>query len=143
MGRTSKLTPEVQARVVEAIERGNYAEIAAQMAGIGRTTFYRWLDQGSREDIGPYRDFRDAVKEAEAKAETAVLQIIKDAMPDNWQAAAWYLERTRPGRYGKRQQIDVKQGDSQSEPTARERIEGRIAGLAARGRTDEVPGEPN
>ena len=58
-GRPSKLTSEVQASIVGAIEQGNFAEVAAALAGIHRDTFYSWMDRGKRGEA-PYSDFSDA-----------------------------------------------------------------------------------
>ena len=52
-GRPSKLTPEVQEKIVTAIRAGNYAQVAAVYAGIGERTFYRWMELGkSRRQLG-------------------------------------------------------------------------------------------
>ena len=47
-GRPSKLTPEVQEKIVTAIRAGNYAQVAAVYAGIGERTFYRWMERGEK-----------------------------------------------------------------------------------------------
>ena len=49
MARPAKLTPEVQARIIEAVQAGNYMETAAQYANIGLSTFYRWMAEGEGE----------------------------------------------------------------------------------------------
>jgi hypothetical protein len=104
-GRRSKLTPEVQEKITRAIRAGNYANVAAEYAGIGTTTFYRWLELGEKEEDGPYRAFRDAVKSAESEAEVRAVAIIQRHMEKNWQAAMTYLERKHPQRWGRR--LDV------------------------------------
>lgn len=101
MGRHSKLTPEVQEKIVGVLRSGNYAQVAAQCAGIGETTFYRWLQQGEEEESGIYRDFREAVKNAEAEAEADSVAIIETAGRKEWQARAWLLERKHPYRWGR------------------------------------------
>ena len=63
-GRPTKLTPEVQARIVEAIEAGNYIEVAAAAAGISKPTFYGWMQRGTDEPGSEYSDFRNAVEKA-------------------------------------------------------------------------------
>ena len=126
MGRHTKLTPEVQQRVVEAIQAGNYKETAAATSGINVATLYRWMEKGQKAKSGAFREFCDAVKGAEAEAEAVALSVIKKAangyavvkvktMIDedgnahgreesrssefSWQAAAWYLERAHPSRW--------------------------------------------
>jgi len=97
-GRPTKLTPEVQEKIVTAIRAGNYAQVAAVYAGIGERTFYRWMEQGKRAKAGCYRQFWQAVKAAEGEAEVRAVAIIQKKMPDDWRAAMSYLERGQHGR---------------------------------------------
>jgi transposase len=94
MGKPSKLTPEVQKRIVDAIQLGSTYELAAQYGGIVYETFRVWMDK--------YPAFSAAVKEAEGKAAVQWLAKIEKAANDGaWQAAAWKLERRYPGEYGR------------------------------------------
>lgn len=104
MGRPTKLTPTVRDRIVAAIQAGNYAEIAAQYAGVGKTTYYRWMELGAAEDAPEmYREFRHAVESARSEAEIRNVALIQRAANEGtWQAAAWYLERTAWQRWGRR-----------------------------------------
>ena len=104
-GRRSKLTAEVQEKIVRVIRAGNYAYIAAEYAGIGQSTFYRWLEQGEAQTTGPYRDFREAVKAAEREAEIRAVATVQQHMGKSWQPAMTYLERKFPQRWGRR--LDV------------------------------------
>ena len=104
-GRKTKLTPELQDKIVSAIRAGNYAMVAAEYAGISTTTFYRWLQQGAEAKSGIYKDFRDAVKKAESDAEVRAVAIIQKHMEGNWQAAMTYLERKHPNRWGRRDRL--------------------------------------
>lgn len=103
MSRKLKLTPEIQDRICAAIRQGNYQETAAKFAGIGETTFYRWLDEGSKEDSDEiFQQFREAVEKAKADAEVRDISLIDKAATDgSWQAAAWKLERKYPHRWGR------------------------------------------
>ncbi len=101
-GRPTLLTPEIQAKIVDRVRRGNYPSVAAGSCGIGRSTFFRWMAQGEAEPDSAYRDFRDAVKDAADEAESAMVDVIRLASVDSWQAAAWWLERTRHQRYARR-----------------------------------------
>jgi hypothetical protein len=107
-GRPSKLTPKVQERIVSVIRAGNYAYVAAEYAGIGQSTFYRWLELGAEQKSGRYREFREAVKRAEAEGEVRAVAIIQKHMMTNWQAAMTYLERKFPQRWARR--MDVTSG---------------------------------
>jgi hypothetical protein len=107
-GRKPKLTPELQQKLVSAIAAGNYIETACALVGIGTTTFYRWLELGSGPNArSPYREFREAVKKAEAAAEAKRIQIITEAAKEDWKAAAWYLERRYPERWGRRDRLQA------------------------------------
>jgi transposase len=118
MARKSKLTPETQDKIVKAIRAGNYAHIAAAMAGIGESTYYRWLEQGERPDAKtPYREFWESVKEAEAEAEVASVALIRRAAQNGtWQASAWYLERKHSERWGRKDKVQQEISGRDGEP---------------------------
>ncbi len=97
-----KLTPEVQARIVQAIEVGATYEIAAQFGGVHYDTFRRWMKAGEKAKSGRYFAFYEAIKVAESKAVVKWLVIIDKAAPVSWQAAAWKLERRYPETFGRR-----------------------------------------
>jgi transposase len=99
MARPTKLTPELQERIVKAVRAGNYAEAAARANGIAPSTYYRWLQRGALNDAGAYRDFSEAVRQAEAEAEVHAVAILRRAMGEDWRAALAYLERRYPGRW--------------------------------------------
>jgi hypothetical protein len=48
-GRTSKLTPEVQKAICDAIRIGGYIETAVSYVGISKETFYQWMKRGAAE----------------------------------------------------------------------------------------------
>ena len=106
-GRRSKLTPEVQQRIVSALRAGNYLHVAAEYAGIGKSTLYRWIQRGNVESHGAYRDFRDAVRTAEREAEVRAVAIVQKHMNNNWQAAMTFLERKYPHRWGRKDRVTV------------------------------------
>ena len=103
MARPTKLTPEVQERIVAVLRSGAYVEQAAEAAGIGRSTFDDWIRRGDSDAAKdkPFRDLRDAVEQARAEAEARHVALIARASSKSWQAAAWLLERQYPNRWGK------------------------------------------
>lgn len=109
-GRPSKLTPKVREHLVKAIEAGNYVETAVRACGIGTSTYYRWMETGEADvahgKATIYRDLWEAVKKAEAEAETKALKQIRSAASESWQAAAWYLERKFPARWGRKERVE-------------------------------------
>jgi hypothetical protein len=113
-GRPSKLTPEVQEKIVTAIRAGNYAQVAAVYAGITERTYYRWMELGDQARGGRYLQFFQAVKAAEGEAEVRAVAIIQKKMTGDWRAAMAYLERKHPKRWGRR--VDVTSGDEPLKP---------------------------
>lgn len=119
-GRKTKLTPEVQEKIVKAIEDGNFDFIAAEAAGISKRTFFRWLARGEAESerLGksgarprkserPFWHFWHAIKKAHATAESIRVRIINNASEKNWQAAAWWLERKHSDRWSRKEKREL------------------------------------
>ena len=109
-GVHTKLTEPVRNTIVLALASGCYRETAAEHAGIGVSTLYRWLETGEADweegKTTPHRELWEAIKKAEADAEVGAVALIRKAAPDSWQAAAWLLERKHPGRWGRHDRVD-------------------------------------
>ena len=136
MGRKCKLTPELQAEIVRALQVGATREHACQYAGISKETFYTWLEKGEAGKA-PFTDFLDVVKKAEGRAVVGWLAQIEDAArTGSWQAAAWKLERRYFKMYGRTMQdADAAQPLPDIHVhvhTARERLETRLHHLHER-----------
>ena len=132
MARPTKLTQEITDRIVLAIRAGNYSKVAAEMAGIGETTFYRWLELGAKDDAKKeYREFRESIKRAEAEAEVRSVALIRQAADaGTWQAAAWYLERKHGDRWGRNDKIRQEVTGANGAPVALSLEEAKKAVLA-------------
>jgi transposase-like protein len=127
MGRPTKLTPEIAERIAALVAEGNYAETAAECEGVNRATFYRWMEQGARDESGPFRDFRDSVTRARARAEHDALRVVREGMLHEERGperAQWYLERTASDRFGRRDKVVV-------ENAVREELDRALAKLEA------------
>lgn len=99
-----KLNDTTHKIIVEALAAGNYRQVAAELAGIGRTTFYVWLERGEADlendkDTPHARLVADILK-AEADAEADAIAAIRKAAPKDWRAAAWMLEHRHQTRWG-------------------------------------------
>lgn len=105
-GRQTKLTPEVQKRICDAISAGNYFEAAASYGGIDHATFFRWMEKGEQGRL-PYREFREAVLKAQADAEVSVVAQWKAQIPESWQAARDFLARRFPERWGAKDRHEI------------------------------------
>lgn len=102
-GRPSKLTPELQKKLCDAIGAGNYYEAACGYAGVSYKVFSEWMKRKGRR----FRDFRNAIQEAEAKAEAAVVAQWRKHMPENWQACRDFLGRRYPDRWGPKERQEI------------------------------------
>lgn len=104
MGRKAKLTPELQARMVELVAGGNYLQTAAAACGVDISTVFKWMKAGEKTGAGKYFEFRHAIKEASANAEAEAVKSVITAGKDprNWTASATFLERRFPARWAKR-----------------------------------------
>lgn len=106
-GRPSKLTPEIQAKIVQLLAAGNFVETVCDHVGLHKDTFYEWIKRGERgwaKDKKPvnYVDFSDAVKKAIAQVEMLTVNDVRQGV-FNWQSRAWWLERRHPDKWGNRQ----------------------------------------
>lgn len=104
-GPASKATPERFDKVVAALEEGHSIESASAIAGINRRTLQRWMKRALEEDdeTGVFSEFLSRCEDARARFEATRVNIIRKAGDNGeWTAAAWWLERVEPARYGRR-----------------------------------------
>ncbi len=124
--------------VLDLVRRGNYVETACLAVGIRPNTFYQWMERGRKaisegDSKSIYAQFLGELKEAEAQAETVAMAVIQGAAfggyllsestvekrdgtivstktwsKPEWTAAAWYLERKYPDRFGRRDRLDMR-----------------------------------
>lgn len=108
MGRRSRLTPELQATVVDLLKAGNYVETACAYVNINPSTYHRWIERGETNPDSAYGEFARACAQARAHAEVqSVLVVRKAARDGNWQAAMTWLERSFPQRWGRSMRAEV------------------------------------
>lgn len=119
-GRISLLTTETHERIVQNVRAGSYLDDAAAHVGISERTLHNWLQRGRDaenelelggdipDDELPYLHFFQSIKEARAEATIRNLALIQQAArAGSWQAAAWYLERTNPRKWGRHETVEV------------------------------------
>jgi hypothetical protein len=130
-GRPSKLTDAIQDKILQTLKLCGTLEDAAAAAGIALGTLHQWKSKGLRQTKGRYRDFVDAVWQAENERRiTRELHIIRSGQDHmvgqdkdgkggvlsrgDWRATAWILERTDPKRYAPRvyQHVDQELDDA-------------------------------
>lgn len=89
------LTEDVAHDLKDKILRGLTDEQACNLCGVNYGTFTQWLVR--------YEPFKEFIRRVKAQVEYDALEHIQEAMGGGtWSAAAWFLERKWPHRYGKR-----------------------------------------
>ena len=105
---------------INSLKNGAYIETACTYAGVGESSVYRWLERGRNENARieeggspdpketPYWELWEAIEKARSEATLRNLTLIQTAAQGgSWQAAAWYLERTSPKLYARRNYNEV------------------------------------
>lgn len=89
----SKYTPELAESIAESVANGTPVTIAAQAHGIGRKSFYRWMEE--------HESFKAVIEQKRAQAIRQRVERIKEAgVKGTWTADAWWLERQKPEEFG-------------------------------------------
>lgn len=137
----SKLDNKMQKKIEVYLQRGNYIETICDAVGITDRTFHYWMEWGRKiseeiEDIeeraeifgidysvleeykrelkrNKYFLFFQAVKKAQGEGEILLVEKVRDAADDQWQAAAWMLERKFPDKYGRNSTVKLR-GDKEN-----------------------------
>jgi len=133
--------------IIQCLHDGMYLDDACRIAGIGYSTAQLWLRHGRdaralvAEHDGDtsqltgnhpdYLTFLDAIESARAQATRQALGTIRAAAASGqWQAAAWYLERTQPTKYGRnRQDADDTPVDTEVTPEQLDAARDLLLGL--------------
>ena len=111
-----RLTPDRMKILMDNIRQGVPFKYAVRVAGIGEMTFHRYKAKSKQiherlllEGRAPktkaerwHMAFKDELDRAEAAAVARNVGLINIAASTNWQAAAWWLERTFPEFYARR-----------------------------------------
>lgn len=108
MTRPIALTPDRQEKLLEAIRAGNYIQTACTYAGISKQTYYNWKHTAETPDAPEWAvDLFDAIENARAQAEVRNVALIQRAATTQWQAAAWWLERSFPQQFGRINRVEM------------------------------------
>lgn len=107
-----KYSAETHKTIVKAMREGRTKSIAAALIGLHIDSLYYWLALGRDrpEDYPEYAKLRADIEKAQAEYAAEALDRIQAAAksdPKHWTADAWYLERTRPEEFGRRDKVEV------------------------------------
>lgn len=108
MARPTKLTPEVQAKLLEAIRVGASLASACDYAGVDYSNFRKWMIRGEKEKCGKYREFHEAVRLGQGRLELEMVIAWRSHCKDDWRAAAEFLARRFPDRWSPTLQLQAK-----------------------------------
>jgi hypothetical protein len=117
------------------IEIGNYIPTACAAMGINEASYYKWMRDGravaeyiaGRDDFEELHDalmegeivspfspmqcrcylFLNLASKAQARSESAAVAMVRHHSKDQWTAAMTFLERRFPGRWKRKEQIDI------------------------------------
>lgn len=102
-----KFSEEIVQRICDVVAAGAPLETAAAYAGVSRASFHAWMRKGREPNAEPrFAEFVERMDLALAQWEVRDLAIIGKAAEEQWQAAAWRLERRKPEVYGRRSRVE-------------------------------------
>jgi 1,6-anhydro-N-acetylmuramate kinase len=104
MGRKTKLSSELQAKICGYIRAGAYDWVAAQACGIDPATFRRWMHAGG-QGSPLYAEFCAEVMRAKTEARVVAENAVFKNAPFNW--LRFGPGRERPGEPGWTQSQEV------------------------------------
>ena len=102
MARPTKLTPEAQEQIVDAILHGATYRDAAEASGVGYSTFNDWMKLGREATRkNKYSEFSEAIETANAQCAVNFTRVIQSkAALGDWKAAEAWLKRRRREDWG-------------------------------------------
>jgi hypothetical protein len=106
IGRPTKLSAQRSERIVAAVRAGASQQVAAEAAGVARSTLRLWLAKGrSARASKAHRELVEAVERAGAQREVQAHAHIARAGAEDWRAEAWYLMYVRGYRHTARHEL--------------------------------------
>ena len=103
----TKLTPELQKKLIKCIRAGSYIVVACRAVGISEFAFYDWIKKG-KKGIEPYTKFTKSVRQAQAIGELKIYSEIRSQVKKDWRAGMEILARKYPQRWAKKDKLEVK-----------------------------------
>ena len=103
----TKLTPELQKKLIKCIRAGSYIVVACRAVGISEFAFYDWIKKG-KKGIEPYTKFTKSVRQAQARGELKIYSEIRSQVKKDWRAGMEILARKYPQRWAKKDRLEVK-----------------------------------
>lgn len=126
MALMESFTQDQWDKAKEILEAGSFEDVAYSLVGVCKSAWLAWkraarqirsdLEEGKRTEgslDANERRLLDFLSMVEMARKTAVYNHVKNikaagALPDKWQASAWYLERTLPEQFGRKDSLKLK-----------------------------------
>lgn len=108
MTRPSDLTPELQSQLINILSTGVPIRDACAFVGIAESTYYKWMKRGEAGKKGDkvYIEFFQSAMRARVQARVgAVAKIRQSVMDGNTDDARWFLERSDPANWGRKDML--------------------------------------
>lgn len=105
MARPTDLTPKVSQQLIQALSSGVPIKDACAFVGISDVTYYNWMNRGQKARKGDERfvEFFNAATRARVMARVGAVAIIRKSVQDgNSEDARWFLERSDPANWGRK-----------------------------------------
>jgi hypothetical protein len=108
----TKYNAKVHKTIVDTVRKGNSLRDAGLLAGLGMDTLETWLyNAKTMPDRYPHyvqlkADIEKARAERRGKAVENIITVGDSQQAGTWQANAWYLERTDPENWGRKDKIE-------------------------------------
>jgi hypothetical protein len=99
-GRPRSLDDAKRREIAALLTAGYPIHAAAEYVGCSPRTIKREIRRNS--------EFAERVRRAETAGQLEPLSTVRNAAKSDWRAAAWYLERTNPDRFAKRNPVLLK-----------------------------------
>lgn len=108
MGRPTDLTPDLQTRITNVLTAGVPIHDACAYVGINESTYFKWMKRGAAGRKGDeiYIEFFQSATRARVQARvTAVTKIKESIWNGNTEDARWFLERSDPTNWGRKDML--------------------------------------
>ena len=102
MANKCKLTPELIKIIGEYLRQGHFVRYIAERLGIGRTTLYRWIQQGEVAEDGIFRELWNTVQVCRAEGIMTLHNTIWQAAEGDPRLALEMLSRMQPEAYARK-----------------------------------------
>ena len=106
--RPTKFTLERRECILKLVRMGVTPSAAAQTSGIDKSTLTSWRSKAAKggAENRAYIDFVRALDDAQGQILAEALNVVREAMPKDWRAATWFLERRFPDEFGAQNKIE-------------------------------------